>query len=395
MARPHGILLGWRYCGNKREAMNATYPESWEILSLLVAVGGLFAVGMLIRSHWASRNEPVPVSVAVFMWIGMVVVFCIVFSMFHFNNSSGHLPDPSLIAQGEGGLTLYNADGVQKDPRVRFGFWTVVFFLPAFAFYVWNVVDAFAARTVDRIGSMGAHIADPSEYAAARKLALKGDVDGAVALYRSYNENHEDALFEAARLLKGEKRYSEAAETLEEVAGLYYGKPRVWADAMYQLAKLKEQHLNRPTEAVSHLRLMLQRTSGGHYTELATADLIRLQHQHGDLDPDFDENDGGALPLKVPMGVESMDTMVLRGEDEGDEGAVDNYPAMDPFYLATIQRRAASAAVSMDGKPKAPRKKAVAKKKSAVKKKVATKKKTVVKKKAVAKKKGAARKRRS
>ncbi len=319
----------------------------------------------------------------------MVVVFCIVFSMFHFNNSPGHLPDPSLIAQGERGLTLYNADGVQKDPRVRFGFWTVVFFLPAFAFYVWNVVDAFAARTVDRIGSMGAQIADPSEYAAARKLALKGDVDGAVALYRSYNENHEDALFEAARLLKGEKRYSEAAETLEEVAGLYYGKPRVWADAMYQLAKLKEQHLNRPTEAIAHLRLMLQRTSGGHYTELATAYLIRLQHQHGDLEPDFDEDDGGytgVLPLKVPMGVESMDTMVRNQEDEG---AVDNYPAMDPFYLATIQRRAASAAVSMDGKPRAPRKKAVAKKKSAVKKK------TVVKKKAVAKKKGAARKRRS
>lgn len=357
-------------------------------------------VGVLVRSHWSSRNEPMPAVVAALMLVGLVGVFSVLFGIFHFNNPPGTTPDPTLVAQGESGITLFNAAEDRHDSRMRFGFWLGIFFLLPFGYYVWNFVDSFAARTVDRIGPMSGSISDPSEYAEARKLALKGDVDGAVALYRSYDASHEDALFEAARLLKGEHRYTEAAETLEEIAKRYYGKLRIWSDAVYQLAKLKEQHLNQPGEAMGHLQTLMQRSISGHYTELATGELLRMQQAYGDIgvtaaaegggDPFYDDEDvrGGTAP--TAMGVEPMDSAVVVEED--DEEAGDSYPTVDPFFQARMKAQTGRLE-PLAGKSKGARKKkASAKKKPAAKKKASAKKKAVVKKKAVAKKKTAAKK---
>jgi len=228
------------------------YPKLWELLILLLAALQLVAAGEIIKRWWSTRNEPLPIPVAVTMWVGMAVLYFLLAATFYQHT----VPDPR---------------------KFTVLFYTVLFWLIPLFYFTNTLREATAVRVIDRIGPFSTKIEDPSEFAAARKLALRGDVDGAVARYRAYTDNHGAALFEAARLLKSEDRYLEAAEVFAEAAEHYYGRKRLWAEAQYLRAKIYEVALNDPETAKELFRQTLNRAGETRFGQAAGADLARLQ----------------------------------------------------------------------------------------------------------------------
>lgn len=240
----------------------------WYPVILTLNVACLMGAGYLIRHHWTVRRDTVPLPVAIVLWAGAISVYIVI----------------------AGTLYLY-AVPAQKLPVLG---WCFLFWLFPMAYFAFGVLDSLATRSVDRIGPLGAQIDDPSEFAAARKLALRGDIDGAVSMYRSYTDNQANALFEAVRLLKSEDRFVEAAMLLNEIVDRFRHITRVWAEATYQLAKLKELSLNEPQNAARLFKEILDRAPESTICQMAGAELARL-HQ---LDKSYydDETDEEETP---------------------------------------------------------------------------------------------------
>jgi tetratricopeptide (TPR) repeat protein len=237
------------------------------------------------------------------------------------------------------------------------------------AYYTFTVVNSFATRAVDHIGPFSAHIDEPSEFAAARKLALRGDIDGAVSMYRNYRDNQVNALFEAARLLRSEDRFYEAATLFEEIAQRFEDQGRVWAEAMYQLARLKEAHLGERQESMALLKKIIQRAPEGRFAQLAGADIARLhileRAQATDKAPDK-AAPGPARPKKTAAEPAASGGSVADAEEDLE------VPVRDPFFVPRTEDEdeAAETASETEAPPAAPVK-APAKKKAAAKKKTA------------------------
>jgi len=338
-----------------REYVAYYYPTGWEFFVLLLFVIELIAAGSVLKRKWTGKNEAVPIPVAVLLWFAMFTAYLIVAGVFY-----------------------KTTDDVRKMTILL---WSLLFWIFPLAYYTATVITSLAVRTVDRIGPFSASIEDPSEFAAARKLALRGDIDGAVSMYRSYTENRAAALFEAARLLKAEDRFAEAALMFEEIAGRFQEDTRGWAEAVYQLAKLQEVNLNDTKTAQEHLRAILRRAPETRFGQLASADLARLQI----LDENFlDELTGPPAPAQQDPFYDTEDVRVSPEESGDGEKSGDWEPAVvpDPFFAPKpTQVRSPKKAVA--------KKKPTAKKKSAAKKsaakKPATKKKSAAKKSAAKK----------
>ncbi len=243
------------------EAPPDYYPRFWELAVLLIDVAGLLAIGHLIKRKWSGSGDPVPFPVALMLWFAMFVIY--------------------LLAAG----TFYNT--ATDTHKFTILMWCLILWIAPVWYYSVIVLNSLAIRSVDRIGPFSARIEDPSEFAAARKLALRGDIDGAVSMYRSYTEKQSHALFEAARLLKSEDRFIEAALMFEEIAERFAPITRVWAEAAYQLARLQENNLDEPRAAIVLLRQVIERASEVHFCELAASDLRRLSEQY----PQYFEGD--------------------------------------------------------------------------------------------------------
>jgi len=261
------------------------FPEWWEFGVLAMVASCLIAGGHLIMRHWHDRNESVPVPTTLMLWVGMFAIYFSEVVLFYKASPDTH--------------------------KLGILAWCLIFWAAPVTYYTYAVVTSLANSTIDRIGPYSAHIEDPSEFAAARKLALRGDVDAAVARYREYKEHREAALFEAARLLKSESRNAEAAEMFAEIARDFSSMLPVWAEATYQQAKLLEVHLGDPKEAMALMRKVLNRAPESRFSQMASADLARLQV----LDEDF---------LKA-----------LEGDEVG--------APKDPFFARTEERRKANA----------------------------------------------------
>lgn len=400
-------------------------PTPMEALILLLVVVELVALGHLLKRHWTDRNETVPFPMALTMWIGMIAAYCAVIYLFYRSVPVGSGVDPKLIVSGADGLERFISAEPVLDRRATVLVWCFLFWIFPMYYYISILRESFAASTVEHIGPMSAHIEDPSQFAAARKLALRGDVDGAVARYLSYSDNKSDAMFEAARLLKSEDRYESAVNMLDHIMREFASDKVVWAEAVYQLAKLKEVAMGQPGEAMDYLRRLLQRAPETRFGELASADLSRLQA----LSEGFSERADRRAAASEGTGSDAKKASTPSRPTGRTEEEI---PDADPFYLAALQRQKAAKArqgavgtatsvrvtgpgtssghgnngaqppekeASAEGesparKP-AVKKKAPAKKKAAAKKpaaKAASKKKSAAKKKAPAKRKTAAKK---
>ncbi len=305
-------------------------PQAGEVLVFLLAVTGLTCAGMLLKRYWTRKNESVPFPVALMLWLGMFTVYLmIVFALYE------------------------NAADIRKTTVIS---WGIVFWVVPVTYYTFTVVNSLAMRTVDHIGPFSAIIEDPSEFAAARKLALRGDIDGAISMYRNYPDNQVNALFEAARLLKSEDRYVEAATILQEIRERFHSQMRAWAEATYQLAKIEEHNLNDYPKAIMLLQELLYRAPESRFAHLASADIARLQmaesaqaalQQTGDTgepaDPFYRYND-----IRTHFVPETP----LKTETEDPDAELLPIPPVDPFVA--MRQEAAAAPSAQRAKSNAP-----------------------------------------
>ncbi len=287
-------------------------PRLDHFLVLASAVVLITAVGTLLRRHWTRNNDSVPFPFALMLWVGMFAAYFSIAAAL-FTNAAPSYKTTIII-------------------------WSLFCWVPIVAYSSYIVVTSMAMRTLDHIGPFSARIDDPSEFAGARKLALRGDIDGAISLYRNYPDNQVNALFEAARLLKTEDRYFEAALMFEEIAQRFETQSRVWAEAMYQLAKIKETHLDDRKQAIAVLQKIMGRAPESRFSQLAASELARLNlvdkeyltelaeselHEAPRHDPFYDTQDI-RLGVKAPEG----------GEPSAPKDASDVPP--DPFFTRTI-----------------------------------------------------------
>lgn len=325
-------------------------PRLEELFVLFLVTAALVCSGILLTRRWTRTNESVPFPVALMLWVGMFAVYLLIVS------------------------ALYeNADDLRRTTVIS---WAIIFWVVPAAYYTFTVVNSLAMRTVDHIGPFSAVIEDPSEFAAARKLALRGDIDGAVSMYRNYPDNQVNALFEAARLLKSEDRYAEAATILQEIRERFRLQIRAWAEATYQLAKIEEGNLHDHPKTLMLLQELLYRAPESRFAHLAAADIARLQMAGTEIEaagsPKSAEEPADPFYVRNDIRTHFVPEIPLRTEEE-ESGEDDDHPIppADPFFAL---RKGSAAAPATRGE-KSPAKSKTTAKTTAKKKSSAAKKK--------------------
>jgi hypothetical protein len=342
------------------------FPHFWEFAAMAVYALAIVWLGWLVRQRWNRQGESVPIPVAGLLWLAMFGLYCVM--PFTFYATMAPPPPPVMDIFDPSPLLNYTP---QPDRRLTILYWCLLIWILPLSYYTSMLVNSLAVRSVDRIGPFSAHIDEPSEFAAARKLALRGDIDGAVAMYRSYTDDPANALFEAARLLRSVDRFAEAAALFQEIATRFYGKARVWAEAVYQVAKLQEAHLNAPDAAMANYRALLDRAPETRFGEMAMTDLSRMQVFQQDLSADED----AVLPTEVLLKAADEAKRVIEAEHQRYANAEATVAEADPFF--GLRQRAAARydegeEAASDAVAK-PAKKAAAKKPAASKAKAAAK----------------------
>lgn len=324
-------------------------PTLLEFLALVGAVGCIIFVGHLIKSIWDRENDTVPIPVAAVMNVAMLFTYAFIVRAFYSHTTDAH--------------------------KISILVWCLIFLVPPAFYYGRILVVSCANRAIDQISPFNMRIEEPSEFAEARKLALRGDVDGAVKRYRAYLDNTDVALFEAARLLKSQDRFAEAAALFLEISERFFGKKLVWAEATFHLAKLRESNLHQAKDAMGLLERILDRASDTRFGQLAQTELTRMQtlyvidpNESVDYSsPDVVEEDpffadGHVYATPVVHHSTPEDNGRRRGAEFHDTPA----PPVDPFYAAAMQRakndEEAEAKAAKPARKKAPAKKAPAKK---------------------------------
>lgn len=102
----------------------------------------------------------------------------------------------------------------------------------------------------------------PTDFSKAHALVQQDDVDGALREYRAhFRENPTDPrpLFEAARLLANEHRWSDAADAFRDIIGRFRDQDEVWAKASFRLAEICLHHLDEKELAVFILNEIARR----------------------------------------------------------------------------------------------------------------------------------------
>ena len=316
-------------------------PSFLEFLTLLISVAVIIGGGYLIKRHWVGRNDSVPIPAAIALWLGAFVAYMAIVGMFYFNSTPAH--------------------------RITILLWCLVAWVPMAFYYTWTFATSLALRTVERIDPFSAKIEDPSKFSQARKLAIMGDIAGAVNLYRGYTDNQAQALFEAARLLKAESLHLDAALMFEEIAEHFEKNMDLWAEAMYQLAKLQELNLGEPEAAMENLTNVLRHAPTTRFGQLAGAELARLKI----MDGDFLESVKGQRESVGQPASEETPEVHAGGFDDDDDGIATS----DPFYSGPANNRSKGPDPVVEkmkaGKKKGAKKKVA--KKSTIKNKVAKK----------------------
>lgn len=284
------------------------YPKFLEFANLAAITVTLCLINYFIREQWTRRQNAVPLVVSVLLCVGACGVCLFVATAYY--------------------------QSVQDVRKLQILMWCLLFLMAPVIYYLYSVVDSLAVHTVDRIGPFSAKIEDPSEFSQARRMAIRGDIDGAVQRYRRYQENQPAALFEAARLLKSVDRFVEAGLLLEEVAERFQDQAGVWPEAMYQLAKLHEVNLGDRQTALALLHKLVNRAPMARFGQLAASDIARLSSLDGAVLPDMDED---VVSVPRPYFKEaSAAPAPTGGADDSDA------PSADPFYKARPSAEAAA-----------------------------------------------------
>lgn len=289
------------------EYLPGGWPSVGQFFWLAANLVFLLSTGYLFRQYWKRNNETVPIKWVLTAWTAMFVWSFFVLADFYHS-----VPDKE-----KAGIML----------------WCTFFGVLPVLYYSFQVLESFSAHAGDRLGPFSARIEEPSEFSNARRLALRGDIDGAVRLYRNYTDNSAAALFEAARLLRSQGRHDEAAALFEEIARRFVEHRSVWADATYQLAKMKQAVLDDEEGAMRLMMDLIQRAPDSRFGMLAISEI----NKYRDLLPaDEDAAEGLAERPEALPSPQSLRESAARarmqalGHNESEEDDV--MPSGDPFY---------------------------------------------------------------
>jgi len=136
-----------------------------------------------------------------------------------------------------------------SDPGGRFLYLSVTALCglgPAIMF-AFMFMQAASTSTAQALYSMRTAQPLRSDFSKARALFHQDDIDGAVEEYRRcFQETPDDpeGLFQAAKLLREENRFAEAADTLREILQRFKDQDAVWVRAAFYLAELYEGPLD-------------------------------------------------------------------------------------------------------------------------------------------------------
>lgn len=316
--------------------MVSSFPNATESVILALVVLQMIWVGHLIKSRWTARNEPVPVPVAIFMFIGMIAAYAVVSFIFSMTIPEAVRPDATVIPdRGGAGLDTFEAMPTTRDRRFLLMMWCMIAWWVPALYYINILRNSMAANAVDRIGPFSAHIEEPSEFAEARRLALRGDIDGAVALYRNYERNRSGALLEAARLLKSHDRFADAAKLYDEIADRFRDNIPVWAEATLQLGRIHENNLRDKNRARALYESILERAPDTRFAQAADTDLARMLMVSGQAylaEPLHEEEDHA--PVELSAAIAARAKLEDKSLSLGDEVI----PPVDPFFAAQMRR---------------------------------------------------------
>lgn len=298
--------------------MGYYYPKFWELLDLVAIAVTLCAIYYLIRERWTRNHNALPALFAGVLWAGACAV-CLTVAVAFYDTT----PD------------------ARKFPVLM---WTLLILAVPVAYYAYGFVDSFAVRSIDKISPFNADIEEPSEFAQARRMALRGDIDGAVRRYRQYHDDQAIALFEAARLLKSVDRFVEASALLEEVKQRFPDDKATWAEAAYQLARIHESNLFEPGSALKLLQEVAAKAPNTRWGRLAGKDISRLTALEGVIAAPLVE--GGARGAQLPQDpffksedartrFESMNSRARAAQ----RSAAADPPPHDPFYQEARRRQ--------------------------------------------------------
>lgn len=153
-------------------------------------------------------------------------------------------------------------------------FWTI-----PLAFYTRLIMNALAATTVDKLSWLEVHIGDTSEFTMARELAEKGDIDGAVRVYRNYTKNKLAALNEAAHLLHMNGRTEDALNVYKDIADRFADNRPAVNDALFRQALILEKELGRFDESQALYRRVYNQSPESELGKESAQALRRVQGQ--------------------------------------------------------------------------------------------------------------------
>ena len=153
-------------------------------------------------------------------------------------------------------------------------FWTI-----PLAFYTRLIMNALATTTVDKLSWLDIHIGNTSEFTMAHELAEKGDIDGAVRVYRNYTKNKLGALNEAAHLYYMHGRLEEALGVYKDIAERFADNRPAVTDALFRQALILEKSLGRFDEAQALYRRVYNQSPESEQGKQSADAIRRVQGQ--------------------------------------------------------------------------------------------------------------------
>lgn len=227
------------------------YPTIDELVYLFAFVSLLLLVGKFIKIIFVQKRESPKISIIVVLWLTLLIVYMLFSGYMYLRAEPSH--------------------------RITILGWCLLFWIIPLFYYSFLFLNAVSSRIMEQISPVGAKIEDPSPFASARKLALLGDIDGAIELYRSYKTHQVEALFEAFRLLKSKGRYEDAFNILQEIIDKYPDRSDAWVEAKYYQAKIKANIYQQFSEAIQIYKQILKKRTKTPFHSIAVNEIARLQ----------------------------------------------------------------------------------------------------------------------
>ncbi len=271
----------------------AYYPDSAEFALLLLSSYGLFVASWWLFQRVTFARATVPI------WTAALIAFLAFTTFLGVTVTLWQTADEQWVAAmaeyeiaHEAAATAGNSLPIKPAPRtlMLMLYAAALWFIPAI-YYARQLVLAFSTRTIQSIAAIEQtedEIGNP--FKQARDLALHGDIDGAIARYRTYTERTKEARFEAAQLLEAEGRYRDALDFYIEIGDRHRDDIRAWAEAMFRRAKLLDSVFGDGDGARMLYERILDRAS---YTEFATLASTQLSRTHTTQDKLLDKLDAG------------------------------------------------------------------------------------------------------